>query len=176
MLGLDAVANGDQLGWSFSRAPHAMLPKVAIGIAPTASCSLQTESESPSACDVAGIVTGALPAIVNITVVKVITSNGEDSGQALDADSKAVASNRTPGPASTEPAGPHFETFVRSGTIMNSVGIIITNKQVIQDAAVIKVMFSNRTEVPAQLIAAASLIDPGGSQGKRSRTPADTRV
>ena len=55
-------------------------------------------------------------------------------------------------------------------------GIIIANKHVTQDDVVIKAMFNDRTEVQTQLIAAASLIDPGGSQGERSRTPADTRV
>jgi hypothetical protein len=44
MLGVDAVANGDQLGWSPSRAPHATPLGVAIDVAPTASRSLQTDS------------------------------------------------------------------------------------------------------------------------------------
>src|SRR5208337_5212894 len=43
--GLDAVANGDQLGWSPFRAPHAIRLEVAIDVAPTASCSLQTDSK-----------------------------------------------------------------------------------------------------------------------------------
>ena len=42
--GLDAGANGDQLGWSPSRALHAIQSKVAIAVAPTGACSLQTGS------------------------------------------------------------------------------------------------------------------------------------
>ncbi|HTW73089.1 MAG TPA: trypsin-like peptidase domain-containing protein [Acetobacteraceae bacterium] len=116
-------------------------------------------AEAPSACNVSAVVARALPAIVNITVVKVITGSGEGNGPAVDADSMVVAGKSTAAPDSAEPAGPHFETFVGSGAIINSAGIIITNKHVIKDAAVIKVAFSNRTQVPAQLIAAASLID-----------------
>ncbi len=130
-----------------------MAALVAIGV-PT-----PVLAESPKSCDVAGIVARALPAVVNITVVKVISGNGEESGPALNADSKDVTDKSTPAPAGTEPAGPHFETFVGSGAIINPAGIILTNKHVIKDAAVIKVTFNNRTEVPAQLIAAASLID-----------------
>src|ERR1700752_2198592 len=109
---------------------------------------------SPAACDVSGIVARSLPAIVNITVVKVITGNGEEDGPGVDADTKAPVSNGTAASASTQSTGPHFETFVGSGSIINSAGIIITNKHVIRDAAVIKVTFHNRTAVPAQLIAA----------------------
>ncbi len=116
-------------------------------------------AESPSACNVPAVVARALPAIVNITVVRVITGNGDESGETADADSKTVAHGSTPTPDSSEPAGPHFETFVGSGAIINSSGIIITNKHVIKDAATIRVMFSNRTEMPAQLIAASSLLD-----------------
>ncbi|HUN40288.1 MAG TPA: trypsin-like peptidase domain-containing protein [Acetobacteraceae bacterium] len=116
-------------------------------------------AESPSACDVTHVVARALPAVVNITAVKVITGNGEGNGPAVDADSMVAAGNSAPAPAATEPAGPHFETFVGSGAIISPAGIIVTNKHVIQDAAVIKVTFSNHTQVAAQLIAAASLID-----------------
>jgi serine protease Do len=109
-------------------------------------------------CNVADIVTDALPAIVNITVVKVVTTGRENESLAADVDSKVA---RAPVPASPggEPAGPHFETFVGSGAIVNPAGIIITNKHVIKDAAVIRVTLSDKTEVPAQLIAAASLVD-----------------
>jgi serine protease Do len=116
-------------------------------------------AESPSACNVPAVVAGALPAIVNITVVRVITGNGEESGETADADSKAITRGSTPAPESSEADGPHFETFVGSGAIINSAGIIVTNKHVIKDAAIIRVMFSNRTEAPAQLIAASSLLD-----------------
>jgi serine protease Do len=116
-------------------------------------------AESPSACNVPAVVARALPAIVNITVVRVITGDDEESGETADADSTAVTRGSTPAPETSEPDGPHFETFVGSGAILSSAGIIITNKHVIKDAAIIKIMFSNRTEVPAQLIAASSLVD-----------------
>ncbi len=116
-------------------------------------------AEAPSACNVPAVVARSLPAIVNITVVRVITGNGEESGETADAASETVEHGSRPTPESSEPAGPHFETFVGSGAIINSAGIIITNKHVIKDAAIIRVMFSNRTEMPAQLIGAAALID-----------------
>jgi len=116
-------------------------------------------ASSPSTCDVSGIVARALPAVVNITVVKVITGSEEGEGPAVDADGKPALPAGKPESAGAEPAGPHFETFVGSGAIINSAGIIVTNKHVIKDAAVIKVTFNNKTEVPAQLIAAASLLD-----------------
>ncbi len=102
-------------------------------------------ASAPSACDVPSVVAQALPAIVNITVVKVLNSDSEEDSAAAPVD----------GPAAT----PHFETFVGSGVIINPAGVILTNKHVIRDAAVIKVMFSNKTQVPARLIAAASLTD-----------------
>lgn len=113
----------------------------------------------PDGCDVANIVARALPAIVNITVVKVLTANGESDNVAAAADSKTVVPTATPASAGAEPAAPHFETFVGSGSIINPAGIIITNKHVIKDAAIIRVGLSDKTEVPAQLIAAARLVD-----------------
>ena len=113
----------------------------------------------PSACNVTDVVAHALPAIVNITVVKVLTNDSEDEGEAINADSKPLTPAATPSSTRIEAAGPHFETFVGSGAIINPAGIIVTNKHVIKDAAVIRVTFSNKTQVPAQLIAAASLMD-----------------
>lgn len=112
-----------------------------------------------SACDAANIVAHALPAIVNITVVKVLKGNGEGEGAALDASGKPSVHTAVPARTGAEPAGPHFETFVGSGAIINPAGIIVTNKHVIKNAAVIRVTFSNKSEVPAQLIAASSLVD-----------------
>ncbi|HUB13309.1 MAG TPA: trypsin-like peptidase domain-containing protein [Acetobacteraceae bacterium] len=107
---------------------------------------------APNGCDIADVVAHALPAIVNITVVKVISGKGENEGSALDAASKT-------GIADTAPAGPHFQTFVGSGAIINPAGIIVTNRHVIKDGAQIRVTFSDKTQVPAQLIAAASMMD-----------------
>ncbi|HEX4173474.1 MAG TPA: trypsin-like peptidase domain-containing protein, partial [Acetobacteraceae bacterium] len=51
------------------------------------------------------------------------------------------------------------EVFVGTGSIIEPSGIIITNKHVIEGAALIRVTFHDKSEVPAQLIAAASLVD-----------------
>ena len=115
-------------------------------------------ASSPGACDVPAVVARALPAIVNITVVKVLSSDSEAKGTPVDADGPDAMSADA-GASANDQSGPHFETFVGSGVIINPAGVIITNKHVIKDAAVIKVMFSNKTQVPAQLIAAASLVD-----------------
>jgi serine protease Do len=112
----------------------------------------------PSACDVPSVVARALPAIVNITVVKVLNSNSEEAAAAGTAG-RPGAMSAIAGASASDPSGPHFETFVGSGVIINPAGVILTNKHVIKDAAVIEVMFSNDTQVPAQLIAAGSLID-----------------
>lgn len=138
------------------RTPMAILAAIALA---AIGARLPAMAAPPSACDVPNIVAHALPAIVNITAVKVLTKNNEDEGGSLEANGKPGASTSAAAGTDAEPASPHFETFVGSGAIVNPAGIIITNKHVIKDAAVIKVTFSNKTEVPAQLIAAASLMD-----------------
>ncbi len=120
---------------------------------------MPARAAAPARCDVADVVTQALPSIVNITVVKVLTTNGEADGVAATADGKSIANTPVPAGAGDEPTPPHFETFVGSGSIINPAGVIITNKHVIKDAAVITVRLNDNTEVPAQLIAAASLVD-----------------
>ncbi len=91
-----------------------------------------------AACNNARVVAKALPAIVNITNVRV--SKGED--------------------AATDSSAPEqVEVFVGSGSVIDRSGAIITNKHVIRGAAMIWVTFSDRTQVPAQLIAAGSLVD-----------------
>src|ERR1700733_8661260 len=89
-------------------------------------------------CNRTRVVARALPAIVNITNVKV--SRGE-------------------GAASDNAAPEQIAVFVGSGSVIDPSGVIITNKHVIQDAAMIWVTFHDRTQVPAQLIAAAGLVD-----------------
>ena len=115
-------------------------------------------ASSPAACDVPSVVARALPAIVNITVVKVLNANSVDEGMPANAEGPNARSSDA-GAAATDPSGSHFATFVGSGVIINPAGVILTNKHVIKDAAVIKITFSNQTQVPAQLIAAASLVD-----------------
>lgn len=102
-------------------------------------------AESVATCNVSSIVARALPAIVNITVIKVPGANEASDGEVAE--------------AATGSTGPHFETFVGSGSVIDPAGIIITNKHVIQDAATIRVTFDNKQQVPAQLISAASMMD-----------------
>jgi serine protease Do len=140
------------------------MDRLALAVVATAAfgaigAAMPARAEAPGRCHVADVVAQALPSIVNITVVKVLTTNGEADGVAATADSKPVARTPAPAAAGTEPTAPHFETFVGSGAIINPAGIIITNKHVIKDAAVITVRLNDNTEVPAQLIAAANLVD-----------------
>lgn len=92
----------------------------------------------PRVCDSGTIVAQALPAIVNITVVKVV--DGTDA---------------TPG----KPDDARFDVFVGSGAVIDPSEIIVTNKHVIEGAATISVTFHDKSELPAQLIAAASFMD-----------------
>ena len=108
---------------------------VAMAIGPDAVAA------SAAACYSREAINHALSATVNISVVKVIgadSEGGKDAGQ---------------------PPGEHFEEFVGSGVIVDPSGIIITNKHVIKDAAVIRVTFRDRTQAPAQLVAACALMD-----------------
>jgi serine protease Do len=109
---------------------------------------------SAQACYSRDIVNHALSAIVNITVVKVVTGDNESSD--ISGSSSSSSKNST---EAGQPTAEHFEEFVGSGVIVDPSGIIITNKHVIKDAAVIRVTFKDRTQVPAQLIAACALMD-----------------
>ena len=46
-----------------------------------------------------------------------------------------------------------------SGVVIDPSGILVTNKHVIQDAAIIRVTFNDRSRVSGQLIAAATYTD-----------------
>jgi serine protease Do len=61
--------------------------------------------------------------------------------------------------AAGKPAGEKIDVSVGSGAIIDASGIIVTNKHVIQDAAVIEVTFNDKSQVPAQLIGAGALSD-----------------
>ena len=91
-----------------------------------------------NACDVTGVVARSLPSVVNITVVRILRDDKADPGK---------------------PPGVHLGVFVGSGFIVDPSGLIVTNKHVIEDAAVIRVTMHNRQEIPAQLYAAAAGID-----------------
>jgi len=91
---------------------------------------------APTECNIADVVGRALPSVVNISVIRVL--NKTEAG---------------------EPTDDHFEIFVGSGAIVDPSGLIVTNKHVIQDAAIIRVTLHNRKQVPAQLVAAAAETD-----------------
>jgi serine protease Do len=80
----------------------------------------------------ADIAEHALPAVVNITVEKIVSNNG-GLGQR--------------------------ETFFGSGFVIDPAGAIVTNKHVIDGAIGIMVTFADRSTAPAQLLAAAGLTD-----------------
>ncbi len=112
---------------------------VAAALAFPAMVSATAAAAAPGdGCDSASVVAHALPAIVNITVVKVI--RGTDA---------------TP----DKPNDPHFAVFVGSGAIVDPSGIIVTSKHVIQDAATIRVTLQDKSQLPAQVTAVAGLVD-----------------
>lgn len=111
----------------------ALMGVLGATLAPPSMAATQTGS-----CDSAAVVAHALSAVVNISVVKVIGASKE---------------------AGDEATGEHFEISYGSGVIIDPSGIIVTNKHVIQDAALIRVIFQDRLQAPAQLVSAASLVD-----------------
>jgi serine protease Do len=58
-----------------------------------------------------------------------------------------------------QPDQEHTEVFVGSGAVVDPSGVIVTNKHVIQDAALIQITFNDKSQLPAQLIGAGALID-----------------
>lgn len=89
-------------------------------------------------CSSAAVIAGALPATVNIRVVKVVRV------RAATARKHEVD---------------RFRLYTGSGFVIDPSGIIATNKHVIENAAVIEVVFSDGAEARAQLIGAGDLID-----------------
>jgi serine protease Do len=102
---------------------------------------------APADCNIASVVAGAVPAIVNIWVAKLLPADNTDD-------------NTTDDNTKDQPSGKyHVELFVGTGFVVDPSGVIVTNKHVIQNAAMIRVTFRDGAQVPAQLIAASSLID-----------------
>jgi serine protease Do len=89
-------------------------------------------------CDTKSVVAHALPAVVNISVVRVLPADKTPPGK---------------------PPDEHFEVFVGSGIIVDPTGIIVTNRHVIDNAAMIRVTFQDRTQVSARLMGVAGLVD-----------------
>jgi serine protease Do len=110
----------------------------------------------PTSCDVPSVVAHALPAVVNIWVAKLLPGNdAEDDSSSEDSSSAEDSSG-----ANDNPSGKYrVELFVGTGFIVDPSGVIVTNKHVIQNAAMIRVTLHDGTQVPAQLISASSLID-----------------
>ncbi|HUB46566.1 MAG TPA: trypsin-like peptidase domain-containing protein [Acetobacteraceae bacterium] len=116
-----------------------MAMAMAIAIVVAALAAISPANAAPtSTCDAANVVARVLPAVVNIWVAKIL--HGDEEG------GNATGKQR-------------LEFFVGTGFIVDPGGIIVTNKHVIQDAAMILVAFRDRSQVPAQLIAASSLSD-----------------
>src|ERR1700733_15939584 len=136
------AANNSHAGRSGNRArSHARRAQRRIGLLLGAAVALAgraAHAGSPGACDAQTVAKDAWSATVNITAVRVISTD-----------------NPTPG----QPPGEHFETFVGSGVIVDPSGIVVTNKHVIEDAAIIRVTFNDRSRVPAQLVAASKYSD-----------------
>jgi serine protease Do len=116
---------------------------------------------TPGVCDAADVVAKALPAIVNITVVKLIPAVDTDAPKPVEdvKSARTASSPRWEDSAAGNSTEDQVGVFVGSGAVIDPSGIIITNKHVIKDAAMISVIFHDKREVPAQLIAAASLVD-----------------
>jgi len=110
--------------------------RVLLALTVASLCATAAHATAPTECNIADVVGRALPSVVNISVVRVLGKT--ESGQ---------------------PTDEHFEVFVGSGAIVDPSGLIVTNKHVIQDAAIIRVTLHNRKQVPAQLVAAAAATD-----------------
>jgi serine protease Do len=115
---------------------HATRPKSALVVAALLAMTVWRApaawAGAPAACDVPAAVAHALPAVVNILAVRGVSADGRPSG---------------------------IQYFVGTGVIIDSSGLIVTNQHVIQDAAVVRVTFEDKTQAPAYLVAAATLVD-----------------
>ena len=100
---------------------------VTVPLAPPVAASTPMMSWSD-----AGLAQRVLPAVVNITVEKIVT---QDSGER------------------------RRETFFGSGFIIDPSGTIVTNRHVIDGAVWITVSFADRSEAQARLVAACGLMD-----------------
>ena len=127
----------------------------------------------PSACDTAGVVARTLSAVVNITAVKVVRSENTPAGKPVAATAAGMPTEDT---AAGKPTDEHITIFVGSGAVIDPSGIIVTNKHAIQDAAMIRVIFHDKTEVSAQLIAAANFLDLALLKVERPAAAADIEV
>jgi serine protease Do len=105
---------------------------VALLLAMTVCGAPAVSAAAPQVCDVPGVVARALPAVVKILAVRGVRENGQVSG---------------------------IQYFVGTGIVTDRSGLIVTNQHVIQDAGVVRVTFQDKTQVPAHLVGAATLVD-----------------
>jgi serine protease Do len=131
-----------------TRLGHIALLLVGMGGLAAVGTAASAAMPPGSACNVVDVVAHALPAIVNITVVRV---DNDDEGS----DEKTVSAAA----GDKSPPNEHIAVFVGAGEVIDPTGIIVTNRHVIQGAAMIRVIFNDKTEVPAKLIAACSVVD-----------------
>ena len=108
-------------------------------------------ASTPISCDASSVVAQALPAIVNITVVRVGGPEGETTTPEGEPPKESESAKTS--------ANGHIAVFVGTGSVIDPSGIIVTNRHVIQGAAMIKVTFSDKSTASAQLIAAGTLVD-----------------
>jgi serine protease Do len=113
---------------------------------------------SPTDCDVTGVASRALPAIVNIWVAKLLPAGAKGSAEDATEPPDEAAAQAT-GTNDNANGKYKIEFFVGTGFVVDPSGVIVTNKHVIRDAAMIRITFSNGEQVPARLIAASALID-----------------
>ena len=116
---------------------HAALAAATLASLATADVGTASAAVRSGVCNAATVVASALPAIVNITAIKVIPTKS----------------------AAGEPIRDSYQTFVGTGVIIDPSGFIVTNRHVIQDAAFIRVTFRDQSQAQAQLVAAASITD-----------------
>jgi serine protease Do len=119
-----------------STARHATLLESALAVAVLLAMMVwkapAANAAAPPPCDVPAAVAHALPAVVKILAIRGVSENGEPSG---------------------------IRYFVGTGIIIDRSGLLVTNQHVIQNAAVVRVTFQDKTQAPAHLVAAAALVD-----------------